>query len=65
MNINKKKLEMLEKFYELEKKRNQIIAEIQRLQAIGNQIVVEQDTLNKQFGFFNEMNKKEEKDAGK
>ena len=65
MNTNKKKLEMLEKFYELEGKRNMIIAEIQRLQTIGNQIVVEQDTLNKQFGFLNEMNKKEEKDAGK
>ena len=59
-NINKKKLEMLEKFYQLEQKRKGILVQMQQLQAMGNDIAQEMDTLNKQFELLMQIDKKEE-----
>ena len=60
IDLEKKKLELLDKFHALEQKRAEIASQIQRLQTVGSQVVQEMDTLNKQFDFIQELLKSEE-----
>jgi len=61
VNINKKKLEMLEEFQQLEQKREQIATQMQQLQNYDRQAAQRMDTLNKQLALLVELENKDTK----